>query len=66
MADAGLVGLDLVGTGPDAGVGSVLAAVGLDDQMVVGEQVGQVGVGFLQRDSTTSLPLALTVSMPFM
>ena len=50
VAHARLVDRDLVGAGADAGVGLVLAAVRLDDQVVVAEQVGQVGVGLLQRE----------------
>ena len=49
VAHAGLVHGDLVGTRTDACVGPVLAAVRLHDNVVVGEQVGQVGVRLLQR-----------------
>ncbi len=49
MAHAGFVDLDLVRTGADAGIRLVLAAVRLDDQVIVAEQVGKVGIGLLQR-----------------
>ena len=48
MAHAGLVDLDLVGAGADAGIGLVLTAIRLDDQVIVAEQIGKVGVGLLQ------------------
>ena len=49
MAHTGLVGLDHIRAGRNAGIGLVLAAIRLDDQVIVAEQVGKVGIGLLQR-----------------
>ena len=49
LADTGLVDRDLVGAGRDAGIGRVLAATRLDDQVIVGHQIGKVGIRFLER-----------------
>ena len=50
MAHAGLVDADLVGAGADAGIRIVLAAIRLDDEVVVGHQIGEIGVGIAERD----------------
>lgn len=50
MFHAGLVDGDLVRAGADAGIRVVLAAIRLDDQMVVGHQIGEVGIGIAEGD----------------
>ena len=65
VAHAGLVDRDLVRAGANAGIGLVLAAVRLDDQVIVAraDRAGRRWPPSASR--TTSLPLALMLSMPF-
>lgn len=56
MTHTGLVDCDLVGAGADAGIRIVLAAIRLDDEMVVGHQIGK---------SASASPSVTTTSSPF-
>ena len=50
VAHARLVNLKLVRAGADARTGIVHAAIGLNDQVIIGHQIGQVGVRLGQCD----------------